>query len=139
MQRALISLGYNLGDGGENKDGVDGDFGPITEDAVIEFQLDRGFNATNVDGIVGEGTYRELVRALSGEKPMIASIQIDNKLDTEQRFGSVIQQARETAKELLNQPPVTTQVKRETRKLSNTSEVNLLPVDLYNRKTFLKI
>ena len=25
LQRALISLGYNLGDGGENKDGVDGD------------------------------------------------------------------------------------------------------------------
>ena len=44
---------------------------------------------------------------------MIASMEIDNKLVTEQRFGSVIQQARETAKELLNQPPVTTQVKRE--------------------------
>ena len=58
---------------------------------------------------------------------MIASMEIDNKLVTEQRFGSVIQEARETAKELLNQPPVTTQVKRETRKLSNSNEVNLLP------------
>ena len=70
---------------------------------------------------------------------MIASIEIDNKQVTEQKFGSVIQQARETAKELLNQPPVKTQVKRETRKLSNSDEVNLLPVDLSNRKTFLKI
>ena len=47
--------------------------------------------------------------------------------------------ATETAKELLNQPPVKTQVKRETRKLSTSDEVNLLPVDLSNRKTFLKI
>ena len=139
LQEALLVLGYDLGEGGVYNDGVDGNFGPNTEDAVIQFQLDRGFNATNVDGIVGEGTHRELTRALSGEKPMIASIEIDNKLVTEQRFGSVIQQARETAKELLNQPPIKTQVKRETRKLSNSDEVNLLPVDLSNRKTFLKI
>ena len=110
LQEALLVLGYDLGEGGVYNDGVDGNFGPNTEDAVIEFQLNRGFNTANVDGIVGEGTHRELVRALSGEKPMIASMQIDNKLVTEQRFGSVIQQARETAKELLNQPPVTTQV-----------------------------
>tara|TARA_B100001027_G_scaffold74381_1_gene50785 strand:- start:790 stop:2268 length:1479 start_codon:yes stop_codon:yes gene_type:complete len=139
LQEALLVLGYDLGEGGVYNDGVDGNFGPNTEDAVIQFQLDRGFNATNVDGIVGEGTHRELTRALSGEKPIIASIEIDNKLVTEQRFGSVIQQARETAKELLNQPPIKTQVKRETRKLSNSDEVNLLPVDLSNRKTFLKI
>ena len=139
LQEALLVLGYDLGEGGVYNDGVDGNFGPYTEDAVIQFQLDRGFNATNVDGIVGEGTHRELARALSGEKPMIPSIEIDNKLVTEQRFGSVIQQARETAKELLNQPPVKTQVKRETRKLSNSDEVKLLPVDLSNRKTFLKI
>ena len=139
LQEALLFLGYDLGEGGVYNDGVDGNFGPNTEDAVIQFQLDRGFNATNVDGIVGEGTHRELTRALSGEKPMIASIEIDNKQVTEQKFGSVIQQARETAKELLNQPPVKTQVKRETRKLSNSDEVNLLPVDLSNRKTFLKI
>ena len=139
LQEALLALGYDLGTGGVYNDGVDGNFGPNTEDAVIQFQLDRGFNAANIDGIVGEGTHRELTRALSGEKPMIASIEIDNKLVKEQRFGSVIQQARETAKELLNQPPETTQVKRETRKLSNSNEVNLLPIDLSNRKTFLKI
>ena len=139
LQEALLVLGYDLGKGGVYNDGVDGDFGPNTENAVIEFQLDRGFNTANVDGIVGEGTYKELVRALSGQKPMVTSAVPENKLVTEQRFGSVIQQARETAKELLNQPPVTTQVKRETRKLSNSNEVSLLPVDLSNRKTFLKL
>ena len=139
LQEALLVLGYDLGEGGVYNDGVDGDFGPNTEDAVIEFQMNRGFNTANVDGIVGEGTYKELVRALSGQKPMVISTVPENKLVTEQRFGSVIQQARETAKELLNQPPVTTQVKRETRKLSNSNEVNLLPVDLSNRKTFLKL
>ena len=138
LQEALLVLGYDLGEGGVYNDGVDGDFGPKTEDAVIEFQLDRGFNAANVDGIVGEGTHRELTRALSGQKPMVSSVR-ENKLVTEQRFGSVIQQARETAKELLNQPPVTTQVKRETRKLANSKQVNLLPPDLSNRKTFLKL
>ena len=139
LQEALLVLGYDLGEGGVYNDGVDGDFGPNTEDAVIEFQMNRGFNTANVDGIVGEGTHKELVRALSGQKPMVISTVLENKLVTEQRFGSVIQQARETAKELLNQPPVTTQVKRETRKLSNSNEVNLLPVDLSNRKTFLKL
>ena len=139
LQEALLVLGYDLGEGGVYNDGVDGDFGPNTEDAVIEFQMNRGFNTANVDGTVGEGTHKELVRALSGQKPMVISTVLENKLVTEQRFGSVIQQARETAKELLNQPPVTTQVKRETRKLSNSNEVNLLPVDLSNRKTFLKL
>ena len=139
LQEALLVLGYDLGEGGVYNDGVDGDFGPNTEDAVIEFQMNRGFNTANVDGIVGEGTHKELVRALSGQKPMVISTVPENKLVTEQRFGSVIQQARETAKELLNQPPVTTQVKRETRKLSNSNEVSLLPVDLSNRKTFLKL
>ena len=139
LQEALLVLGYDLGSGGVYNDGVDGDFGPKTEGAVIEFQLDRGFNAANVDGIVGEGTHRELTRALSGQKPVVVSSARNNKLVTEQRFGSVIVQARETAKELLNQPPVTTQVKRETRKLANRKQVNLLPPDLSNRKTFLKL
>ena len=139
LQEALLVLGYDLGGGGVYNDGVDGDFGPNTEEAVIEFQLDRGFNAANVDGIVGEGTHRELVRALSGQKPIVSSRVAENKLVTKQRFGSVIQQARQTAIELLNQPAVTTQVKRETRKLSNSNEVNLLPVDLSTRKTFLKL
>ena len=140
LQEALLVLGYDLGQGGMYNDGIDGNFGPKTENAVIDFQLDRGFNAANVDGIVGEGTHNELMRALSGKKPIITIVeQKPQRLDTEEKFGSVILQARETAKELLNQTPVTTQVKRETRKLANNDEVNLLPPDLTKRKTFLKL
>ena len=61
----MVSLGYDLGEGGVYNNGIDGEFGPNTEDAVIQFQLDRGFNSANVDGIVGEGTHKELLRALS--------------------------------------------------------------------------
>ena len=140
LQEALLVLGYDLGEGGVYNDGIDGDFGPKTEDAVVDFQLDRGFNSANVDGIVGEGTYKELSRALSGKKPIIAvTNKKSQRVDMEQKFGSVILQARETAKELLNQTPVTTQVKRETRKLANNDEVNLLPPDLTKRKTFLRL
>ena len=138
LQEALIALGYDLGTGGVYEDGVDGDFGPITEEAVMQFQLDRGFNSANVDGIVGEGTHKELMRALSGQKPVVA-IRQNPRVDMENKFGSVIEQARQTAKELLNQTPVTTQVKRETRKLANTEEINLLPFDLSTRKTFLRL
>jgi len=138
LQEALIALGYDLGTGGVYEDGVDGDFGSITEEAVMQFQLDRGFNSANVDGIVGEGTHRELMRALSGKKPVVA-VRQSQRVDMENKFGSVIEQARQTAKELLNQTPVTTQVKRETRKLANTEEINLLPLDLSTRKTFLRL
>ena len=147
LQEALVALGYDLGEGGMYNDGVDGEFGPKTEDAVIQFQLDRGFNSSNVDGIVGEGTYKELIRALQGEKPIIRKsaneeekLITENKtLDVQQKFGSVLQQSRQTARELLNQAPITTQIKRETRKLPNTNEINLLPPDLSKRKTFLKL
>ena len=147
LQEALVALGYDLGEGGMYNDGVDGDFGPKTEDAVIQFQLDRGFNSSNIDGIVGVGTHKELTRALQGEKPIIRKskstnnndIVEDKKLVVQQNFGSVIQQSRQTARELLNQAPVTTQIKRETRKLPNANEINLLPPDLSNRKTFLKL
>ena len=148
LQEALISLGYYLGEGGVYNDGVDGEFGPNTEDAVIQFQLDRGFNSANVDGIVGEGTHKELLRALLGERSLAsAKRKIDDsrktddtkKVDMGQTFGSVMQQSRETAKELLNQAPVTTQVKREKRRLQNINEINLLPPDLSKRKTFLRL
>ncbi len=154
LQEALVSLGYYLGEGGVYNDGVDGEFGPNTEDAVLQFQLDRGFTSANVDGIVGEGTHQELLRALSGEKPLVSfqpevnKIQKDDtvkksvktkRVDMEQKFGSVVQQSMETARELLNQAPITTQVKREKRRLENINQINLLPPDLSKRKTFLRL
>ncbi len=142
LQEALVSLGYDLGEGGVYNNGIDGEFGPNTEDAVIQFQLDRGFNSANVDGIVGEGTHKELLRALSGERPLVASSpkkDKKNKIDTNEKFNSVMQKGRETAKELLNQAPITTQIKREKRRLPNANEISLLPPDLSKRKTFLKL
>ena len=142
LQEALVSLGYDLGEGGVYNNGIDGEFGPNTEDAVIQFQIDRGFNSSNVDGIVGEGTHKELLRALSGDKSLVASRPKNiekNKIDTSQKFGSVMQKSRETAKELLNQAPITTQIKREKRRLANINQINLLPPDLSKRKTFLRL
>ena len=102
--------------------------------------MDRGFDNSNIDGIVGEGTHKELLRALSGEKPLVSfqpqTIKIQKpdivqkanetkKIDMRQKFGSVMQQSRETAKELLNQAPITTQVKREKRRLENINQIKI--------------
>lgn len=158
LQKSLLSLGYYLGTSGVRSDGVDGDFGAATEAAVIQFQLDRGFNSSNVDGVVGDETYRELLRALSGKKSVIVkrksqrevlkTIKSDKDLELvnkdlrvvmDNNFGSLIQKEHQTAKELLNQTPIKTQIKRETRKLKNSEEVKLLPTDMTKRKTFLKL
>ena len=50
LQSRLSRLGYNPGT-------VDGVFGPTTQQAVIEFQRDRGLEA---DGVVGSGTWASL-------------------------------------------------------------------------------
>jgi len=55
IQVKLATLGYDLG-----SDGADGSFGDMTEDAVMEFQHDRGLAVT---GIVDEETWRILVEA----------------------------------------------------------------------------
>ncbi len=158
LQKSLLSLGYYLGSSGIGSDGIDGDFGPATEAAVIQFQLDRGFNSFNVDGVVGDETYRELLRALSGEKSVVVKkksqrevlkttksdkdlgpLNKDLRVVMDNNFGSLIQKEHQTAKELLNQTPVKTEIKRVTRKLKNSEEVRLLPTDMTARKTFLKL
>jgi len=64
LQEALLLLGYDLGNEGPNADGVDGNFGAITEEAVMEFQTDMGYANENIDGIVGLYTLNGLINEL---------------------------------------------------------------------------
>lgn len=54
LQELLLGRGYDLG-----TYGADGDFGATTHRRVVSFQIAQGLNA---DGIVGEKTWRKLLR-----------------------------------------------------------------------------
>jgi hypothetical protein len=58
IQKMLKRFGYNLGAYGPNRDGIDGDFGNTTLNAVISFQQARSLSA---DGIVGKNTWKALL------------------------------------------------------------------------------
>ena len=137
LQEALISLGYYLGSHGQSNNGIDGEYGKLTEEAVINFQMDRGFIGSDIDGIVGEATHKELIRALSGKESLIAkfSPKIINQIENDNNPAI----KSETAKDILKKPPISRQIKRETRKLPNAQEITLLPPDLTIRKTFLRL
>jgi len=45
-QRALVKLGYDLGGWGFNEDGVDGQWGEDSKEALVKFQRDRGLPLT---------------------------------------------------------------------------------------------
>lgn len=62
-------IDFDLGDTGENHDGIDGDFGPLTETAVITFQenmTDFEGQSLEKDGLVGPRTADALNRAMVG-------------------------------------------------------------------------
>ena len=100
--------------------------------------MDRGFKGSDIDGIVGEGTYRELIRALSGEDPLTSEVKFTNKSSLEIQYETASADS-ETAKDILKKPPITKQIKRETRKLLNSQQITLLPPDLTKRKTYLRL
>lgn len=54
IQEMLVFLGYDLGESGKYKTGVDGDFGDSTEKAVIQFQ--KRNNLKDTSGIIGKET-----------------------------------------------------------------------------------
>lgn len=66
IQRMLVTIGYDLGNTGKTKDGVDGDFGDTTQDAIIDFQID--YNLEGIDGIVGEETSNKLYELYKEKK-----------------------------------------------------------------------
>jgi len=69
LQTMLFDLGFDLGRTGENKDGVDGVFGDLTEKAVKDFQgknRDWEWNSLKVDKKVGPKTSDALNRAMVG-------------------------------------------------------------------------
>ena len=69
LQKMLVTLGYDLGTYGPDKDGVDGAFGKLTETAVHYFQennLDWEANQLKVDALVGPRTSDALNRAMVG-------------------------------------------------------------------------
>ena len=64
LQRLLIGHGHNLGSFGPNGDGVDGDFGTATEDALKEFQrshVDAEGKQLEDDGECGGKTWAPLI------------------------------------------------------------------------------
>lgn len=67
IQRALKKLKYNLGTTGPNKDGVDGKYGQLTYNAIVDFQKKNGIKKT---GWVGVVTAPKL-----GVEPMVSGTQ----------------------------------------------------------------
>lgn len=63
LQTILVkTLGYNLGDYGAAKDGIDGDYGSKTVDAVRAFQKKQGIG---IDGEYGSKTHKALMAVLA--------------------------------------------------------------------------
>lgn len=59
VQKMLLALGSNLGNTGPDKNGIDGSFGDLTDQAVRQFQGDQQLT---VDGKVGKDTSHSLNR-----------------------------------------------------------------------------
>lgn len=63
LQTKLLERGWYLGDTGPNDDGADGDFGPIMDNVVRQFQREKFADPKEWDGIVGEHTWNKVFTA----------------------------------------------------------------------------
>lgn len=61
MQSYLVDLGYDLGDFGDNRDGIDGDFGDTTEIQLKKFQKKYKLE---VDGEYGSKSHEAMLTAI---------------------------------------------------------------------------
>ena len=71
LQKMLKTLDYDLGTSGNEKNGVDGIFGDITEEDVLDFQgTNKDWDGKNlkVDGLVCPKTSDALNRAMVGKQ-----------------------------------------------------------------------
>lgn len=66
LQRMLVELGYNLGKYGPNEDGVDGEFGKKTYEAVKNIQACAGLSET---GVYDVQTHKALLEILNPPMP----------------------------------------------------------------------
>jgi hypothetical protein len=74
-QRALKSLGYDLGTYGTNKDGIDNEFGSKTETATKEFQKASGLPQTGiVDAATAAAMWSKLL-SKAGDSAKVAELQ----------------------------------------------------------------
>ena len=60
IQRDLKALGYNLGTTGPNNDGVDGDYGSMTKEAIRQFRVNNSLGSSTV---ASEATKQALYNA----------------------------------------------------------------------------
>lgn len=66
IQQTLVDLGYDIGASGNEKNGVDGDYGNKTKNAVQQLQKDLG--NSSIDGIFGNTTANALLQALGTKR-----------------------------------------------------------------------
>jgi hypothetical protein len=80
FQKALRMIGFNLGNYGSNKDGVDGKFGPKTQNALKDFQTQNNLQSSL--GKMDRLTAKKLAEVLSNKK-------IDGSEETQNYLNSL--------------------------------------------------
>ena len=77
LQTKLVKLGYDLGDYGTNKDGVDGEYGNATVKAVLAFQQKNNLDAT---GVVNEETLKAIETVLNNAAPELNTPEVETPI-----------------------------------------------------------
>ena len=89
LQAALVALGYDCGSYGDNRDGIDGNFGYTTQAAVKAMQTDAGIE---VDGIYGPVSHAALMAMQAAgskpEQPESGSPDDDGSADADEAPGT---------------------------------------------------